>query len=370
MKRALYLDRIRIILTCLVMVHHTLISFGANGGWYYISSDLATGRTQMFLSLWVSVEQAFFMSYFFLISALLMPTSFDRKGFGKFVKDRLVRLGLPLVFYLTLLHPTVAWLVEMHKGNPVTWWQVVVYIFTKQPEPGPMWFVLALMCFELLYALWRRVTDGPSPVAPAVRETKPVNWYKFAWNVVVFTLGTGLIAFAVRLVWPAGKAFYGMQWGYFTLYVAMYIVGIVANRRNWLERLSVKQAKPWFYLAIAAIVIMLGVVWKDVPRPDGSGGWNYSALFYAMWEPFICVGFCFFFTLICRDHWNSPSPFVTRMSKASFQAFVWHPLTVVLATFVMESTPLPVLLKIAGTLLMAVPASFGLGTLLNLKRRN
>lgn len=347
------------------MVHHIFITFGANGGWYYYAPDLATGRTVMFLSVWVSVEQAYFMSFFFLISALLMPTSYDKKGFGKFFKDRLLRLGVPFLVYVTLIHPTVAYLVEVHNGSTVTWWQVASYIFTKQPEPGPMWFVLALMCFELIYALFRLITDSShKPVVTPTPQYKPINTFRFAGSVALVIVGTGLVAFFLRLLWPTGKAFYGMQWGYFPLYIAMYVIGIVANRRNWLERLKVRQAKPWFYLSMAAIVLMIGLMWEPRPMPNASGGWNYAALIYAMWEPFICVGFCFFFTLICRDHWNDPSRFAVRMSKASFPAFILHPLAVVLATFVMESTPLPVIAKIAGTLLIAITTTFAAGTLL------
>lgn len=43
MTRAYYIDRIRVILTALVIFHHTTITYGAPGGWYYV--ELPTAAT-------------------------------------------------------------------------------------------------------------------------------------------------------------------------------------------------------------------------------------------------------------------------------------------------------------------------------------
>jgi surface polysaccharide O-acyltransferase-like enzyme len=180
-------------------------------------------------------------------------------------------------------------------------------------------------------------------------------------------VGTGIVAFLVRLGYPAGKNFFGLQFGYFPLYIAMYIVGIVAARRHWTEKLTLRQSKPWFYLSIAAILVLMIVMMQNAGNDlsSFSGGWNTSALFYAMWEPVVCVGFCFFITLLARDHMNRPDNFVTKMSKASYPAYIIHPLIVVLSTFVLESLHVSPYLKIAGVCLLAVPVCFGAGVLFN-----
>lgn len=45
--------------------------------------------------------------FFFLISGFFTPASFDRKGGRAFVRDRLLRLGVPLLVFLLLLRPLV-----------------------------------------------------------------------------------------------------------------------------------------------------------------------------------------------------------------------------------------------------------------------
>ncbi len=60
--RMFFVDNLRILLTILVISHHISITYGA-------------------------------------------PGSYDRKGGGKFLKDRLMRLGIPLVFYMVVIDP-------------------------------------------------------------------------------------------------------------------------------------------------------------------------------------------------------------------------------------------------------------------------
>ena len=89
----------------LVFYHHSAVAFGASGGWYYISKETTTGLTQGLLSASMGIDQSYFMSLFFFISAYLMPFSFDRKGMKSFIYDRLNRLGIPLLIYSFLVNP-------------------------------------------------------------------------------------------------------------------------------------------------------------------------------------------------------------------------------------------------------------------------
>lgn len=287
--RSYYLDRIRILLTALVIFHHSAIAFGASGGWYYISPQTTSGLTQMLLSALMAIDQSFFMSLFFFISALLMPSSYDRKGFALFIGDRLKRLGIPLMAYIFLIHPALCFLIYRHTGNHElgfgAFWKIIV---TQHAEPGPMWFVLTLLLFETAYALYRRF--GKLRASTLFPSAKPT-----AWSVVVFMAAAGLGAFTIRLFYPTGTNFFGLQFGYFSLYVLMYAAGILAARKKWLDQFGKADAWRWFIPACIAVPIML---WMMGSHADNlapfSGGVNPQALFYAMWEPVMCVGISLF----------------------------------------------------------------------------
>jgi len=355
MTRSYYIDRLRILLTILVIFHHSAITFGASGGWYYVSHETTQGVTQMILSLFMAIDQAFFMSCFFFISALLMPTSYDKKGFGKFMKDRLVRLGIPLAVYTLLLHPTLVYGIHKYLSKETGSFQHFLWIIdTKYAEPGPMWFVLTLLIFETIYALYRHFSKKDY-------ELKPEGKLPSVAQIILFILGTGALAFAVRLFYPTGKNFFGLQFGYFVLYIAMYALGVVANRNNWMERFTLRQARPWFIASLAAIpAIVVALLLSKTPEAMGkfSGGMNLSALVYAMWEPIICVGFCFFLLMYFKKQLNKPNKFVLVASADSYAAYIIHPLIVVGFTFLSEQIAMPPLARLAFVLALGIPTCF------------
>lgn len=361
MTRAYYIDRLRIILTILVIFHHSAIAFGASGGWYYVTPVATTGVASMILSLFMAIDQAFFMSLFFFISALLMPDSFNRKGFGKFFTDRLIRLGIPLAIYTLLLHPTLVYGIHKYLDKPTgSWFHFISIIITKYAEPGPMWFVLTLLIFETIYALYRYFSNRNILV-------KKDGKLPSAGQIILFIIGAGVLAFMVRLFYPTGKNFFGLQFGYFVLYIAMYIIGLIANRNHWIERLTLKQALPWFItslVAIPVIIVALAFSQKTDTMNNFSGGMNLMAFFYAMWEPFICVGFCFFLLIYFRQYLNKPNKFVLAASADSYAAYIIHPLLVVGFTFLSEKLTWPPLGRLFFVLVLAIPTCFFLARLI------
>ena len=106
--RLLFIDNIRVFLTILVLLHHLMIIYSGTGRFYYNEGrqDALTG----FAGGWFcSVNQAYFMGLFLLISAYFVPGSYDRKGAGRFVMDRLIRLGIPLAVYSWIIVPLFAY---------------------------------------------------------------------------------------------------------------------------------------------------------------------------------------------------------------------------------------------------------------------
>lgn len=360
-QRAYYLDRLRIFLTMLVIFHHTAIAFGASGGWYYKTPDITTGMAQTILTLFMAVDQAYFMSFFFFISAVLMPDSFERKGFRRFLSDRFIRLGVPLLVYILVLHPTLVFAIFKYLGRETgSWLEFVTTIITRYAEPGPMWFVLTLLLFECLYAVFARFAGKTT----LVKKTKSLP---APWTIGLFILITGVLAFGVRFVYPSGKNFFGLQFGYFVLYIAMYLAGILANRRNWLEILTNRKAMPWFIASLAAIpVLVVALFMSSSPeaRNGFSGGFNVRALTYALWEPVICVGFCLFLLAWFKRHFNQPNRRVLALSGHSYTAYIIHPFMVVGCTMLSEYCPWPPLVRMVLVLLLALPGSFALAALI------
>jgi peptidoglycan/LPS O-acetylase OafA/YrhL len=94
-----FIDRLRVVLTVLVIVHHAAITYGGSGGWFYREVTDGGLPSSMTLTLLTAVNQAFFMGMFFLLAGYFTPASLAKKGAARYLGDRLIRLGVPLVIF-------------------------------------------------------------------------------------------------------------------------------------------------------------------------------------------------------------------------------------------------------------------------------
>ncbi|MCR8559373.1 acyltransferase [Mucilaginibacter sp. BJC16-A38] len=324
-KKIYYIDHLKVVLTVLVILHHSFITFGAPGGWYYTQKTTQMGAL-IPMTMFVAVNQAFFMGFFFFLSAYFIGPSFNKKGAAKFVSDRLLRLGLPLVFYSFILSPLLSYLVYYFAdGNHITSLQYLGG-FHHWIDFGVLWFVAALLLFTLTYVLWRLVIkNGPSKNMPAPSTGK-----------IIFTaVVVGAVSFLVRTVFPTGWVLnpLGFQPAHFSQYIALFIFGLIAYRNNWLNTLSFKAGKRMLALVIVLILffpVFYAIKLKlDMPLEWFSGGWHWQSLLYAVWEQ--VLGFSIITMLLSygKALWNRSSVILDKLSRYTFAVYIFHPLVLI-----------------------------------------
>src|SRR6185369_10018497 len=76
----LYIDRLRSVMTALVILHHTAITYGAAGSWFYNELHPSGSTSSLLLTLFCATQQAYFMGFFFLLAGYFTPASLERKG--------------------------------------------------------------------------------------------------------------------------------------------------------------------------------------------------------------------------------------------------------------------------------------------------
>ena len=97
--RLFFVDHWRVGLAILVVLHHVAMVYGASIPFYYMEPPLTDPLAYLALLVFALLNQAWFMGAFFLIAGYFAPGSFDRKGVGSFLKDKLVRLGIPALVF-------------------------------------------------------------------------------------------------------------------------------------------------------------------------------------------------------------------------------------------------------------------------------
>jgi fucose 4-O-acetylase-like acetyltransferase len=153
-------DALRAAVTLLVVLHHTAITYGAIGGWYYKEIAPYASAGGQLLVLFCTVNQAWFMGLFFLLAGYYTPPALSHHGAIGFARSRLIRLGIPLAVYFLLLSPLTNALAATARGRPFT--HAFIYIWTHgELEPGPLWFAEALLIFSALWLAWRSLAPAP-----------------------------------------------------------------------------------------------------------------------------------------------------------------------------------------------------------------
>lgn len=289
MKRLYYLDNLKVCLTVLVIMHHAGQAYGNGGAWAYTPSNPA--EFMPWIWHFFSTNAAFFMGLYFFISGYFVPRSFDKQRSKQFVHKKLLRLGIPLLFM----------------GG-------IISILSGKPEIGHMWFVESLLVFSLVYAVIRHW------VSPIEKEcsSKP--------NIIgllIVALLMGIGSYFIRQVspqdhwiWPFGIIPLPMEPAHYLQYVMMFILGILAYRFQWLDKMSNS-------VGFIALLIGMGLAIGNYLR-DG-GAWNaFVWQWFGIYESLMCVFISFGLIWLFRQCVSATSRLWQWCAAQSYGAYVFH----------------------------------------------
>ena len=356
-QRDLYIDRLRTVMTVMVILHHTAITYGAPGGWFWTELKPSAAPSSLLLTLFVSTNQAYFMGVFFLLAGYFTPASLERKGYARFIADRFLRLGVPLLAFGLILGPATVGIVNLAQGYG--FWSAVRYLWHhKEFINGPLWFAQALLIFSLVYCGWRAVAGAA--LAQAQRTPRPVPAYRW-W--LVSAIGVATAALAIRQFAPTGKNVFGLQLGYFSSYIFLFAVGIAAWRCDWLRQLGWKDARPWLWtLAVAWPSLPVGILalraLNGGGSTDTSGGLSWASMLYAFWEPFVAWGLIAAWLLVFRERMNQPSQFWAWLNRRAYAVYIIHPVVLVGISLLLRGWAAPVLVKFGVVGVLACTATW------------
>lgn len=356
-QRDLYIDRLRTVMTAMVILHHAAITYGAPGGWFWTELKPSAAPSSLLLTFFVSTNQAYFMGFFFLLAGYFTPASLERKGYGRFIGDRFLRLGLPLLAFGLLLGPLTTGITNFAQGKG--FWSTIAWLWRhKEFINGPLWFAQALLIFSLAYCAWRPLFG--SRLNESGRTPKPVPaclWW------LLSALGVGAAALAIRQFVPTGKNVFGLQLGYFASYIFLFAVGIAAWRFDWLRQLGWKHARPWVIGLLISwpampVAIAVARATNGVGKSNFSGGLSWTAIVYALWEPFVAWGLISAWLLVFREHMNQPSALWAWLNRRAYAVYIVHPPVLVGIALLLHGWVAPALVKFGVVGLLACAATW------------
>ncbi|MEJ0024421.1 MAG: acyltransferase [Rhizomicrobium sp.] len=243
---------LRAFVTVLVVVHHSLLAYVgmapphrfAGGAMLWRAFPVVDKAVWPPAGVIVGIDDVFFMSLMFLVSGLFVAASVARKGRAAFLRDRLVRLGLPFLFCAFIVVPAAYYFAYLQSGgapglaNYWDAWRRIGYWPT-----GPAWFISLLLAFDVATAVLFLVL--PSWAARLGRLSATAGDHP--WRFFAAVLAASAVAYV-----PLALAFDPVAWTYWSIF-------------------QFQTARPLHYFVYFAVGAGLGAfgVGRSLLAPDG-----------------------------------------------------------------------------------------------------
>ncbi len=331
--RKAFIDNLRWSMIILVISMHAADTYSPFGNWYFSDKAATDGLAAMIFGTYQSFLQAFFMGLLFAVSGYFARASLLKKSVALFIKDRAIRLGLPVVLYMLVIGPVTQFYVagswRPAPGTPflAEWWRHILdgEVFS---ESGPLWFCVALLAFSIVYAVL-----APRFTTAATSDGRRPQLLTILGFMALMGAGT----FAMRLVMPEGRAVLNLQLADFPQYLLMFAAGVAAHRSGWAERLPSRDGRRWLLAGLLGgafgwvLLMALGGALQGHFDSYG-GGWHWQSAGKSVWEAFVCVAVSLGLLTLYRDWINSTNAVFAFLSANAFAVYVFHPPVLIAVT--------------------------------------
>ena len=351
--RLAYLDNVRSLVIFLVVAMHSAVTYSGIGGWYYKEGALEELSIfeMVFFAFGQSFLQAWFMGILFFVSAYFASKALAKRGPLGFIKERLFRLGLPLLLYVFIISPFIEFVLlgVNPENNFFENYILVITNFWWLDDTGPLWFVEALLLFCLVYAFFKRIF--PKRVEIQNVGTK---------NIIRTIIVTGIIAFLIRLVFPIDTSFCNLQFCYFASYIVMFIAGVLIGENNLLEKIADEKNVKWIRISLVIglpiwfFIVIFGGVLEGIYY--FKGGFYWQSFAYALWEALTAIGFSIGLIAFFRKKVNIANKFSCLMKDNAFGIYCFHAPILVSISVLLRHLVLMPILKFAVVLIITFAA--------------
>jgi glucan biosynthesis protein C len=357
--RFLYVDNLRLLMIIFVIMVHLAVTYSGIGGWYYKEGRSYGTISTLLFGYFQSFTQGYFMGFLFLISGYFVPGSYDKKGFGKFIKDRAIRLGIPTLIYMLIIDPFIN-AVLLHNVNSGSNSLLSVYLhyilsFQFIGASGPLWFAFALLIFSIIYAFIRYF----SKTGREYRNNAAPNLKR----IIMLILLISVCAYLIRLIQPIDSSILNMQLSFFSQYIILFIVGIICYRYKWFSMFNFKYGKRWLLSALAPGFVIWIIIMLTGGALNGGfdlykGGLYWQSAVYALWESFISVAMGIGLITLFREKYNKQNKLIKIMSDNAFAVYVFHAPIIIFLTLLFKPVMLIPFIKFLLLAIIGIPVCF------------
>lgn len=331
------IDFIRVIAFALLIFYHVGMFFVP---WYsHLKNDIVYPELEYpmyFLNQWR-------LSLLFLISGMGTWFALSRKNTWQFVKERFVRLFIPLVVGMIFIVPPQIYFERLDQGQVFgsyfDFWPLPA-LETPYPEGGGLswhhlWFILYLFIFSVLL----------SPALTFLRKKK--NSWLIQKSISLSTKGVGLYLYLIPLFfcrlylepyYPQTNGLFG-DWFNLVNYCTLFFFGfllIAAKDQFWQTVINSRK----LYL-VCGIIGFTGIVVLEKIIPDFIG----KDLIYSFTKVFNMWSWILAIMGYAATYFNKPTKWLNYANEAVYPFYILHQTVIIVLGYYLKYNDMGFFLK-------------------------
>lgn len=366
--RTLAFDHLRAFVIVLVVLQHSILAYMASA-----SVDRTNPVIGTFLvadsSRWIGMDvlavfnDVFFMALMFFISGLFVWQALARKGAGRFLKDRLLRLGVPFLVVATFVTPLAVYPAILATRGHVPYLAYWKAMLTRGPWPsGPVWFLWLLLAFDSIAALAYLAWPAADRFLKRRCSTlfgRPIAFFGLLIAVSLAAYLPMVLAFGPYRWFGQGLGPFWVQSSRVLLYPAYFAVGVAVGAYGVQRSLFADggplatASRRWRTVGLAAFLVAATVIGMSPSR------FVYGVVFVPA-----CTAMGLALISIFLRHADRTNVIWDDLAANSYGIFLVHYPFVIWLQYLLLGAALPAVVKAAVVFVCALGLSWGSTALL------
>lgn len=335
--RQAWLDWLRILAIFGVLIFHSAMPFATELNWHIRNKE--TSNILLEMNMWLHM---FRMPLLFFISGTVSYYMMQRRSAGGFIKLRMTKLFVPLVFGILIIVPPQVYMERLMQGYKGSFLHFYATMFGSGPYPQGnlswhhLWFILYLVLYDIVCAplfAWIVSVKGAGFRAR-------LGWFGQGARIYLFTL-PGIVVFtAFTLKYPETNTFWG-DWAYMGYWLLFLIPGFLCIANPLLMDSLERNRKRSFIIAFLSLIAINVVRWNDCSPWDVLVNWREDYRTYVFMALKAVCGWAWVLTCIGygKKNLNREHPVLAYLNEAVYPFYILHQTVIVVLAYYVVKAP-------------------------------
>jgi peptidoglycan/LPS O-acetylase OafA/YrhL len=350
-QREQWVDTLRVVLIAGVIVVHTATGYVTDfAGYYYDDERVTNSGVSIAFALLALMGALFGLGPLFVVAGWFSARSLAQRGAAGFMVGRLLRLGVPLLFFVLFVNPLADYLGNLWEEDRRS---LLGYLTVT--EFSIMWFVVALLVCSLGYAALRSVRPLPGQHRRPGRRSLVV---------AASVIGVGSLAVWQFTTLLDTQHLLNARVSAWTQAAVLFALGVLAAEAGWDGRLSGRAEHQLGRATLVGIGLTMLLVAYTGSRDQldmALGGINWASTSFAVLYGAVSVTYSLWCLAWVRRRWPTNGALMAMAGRGSYATYLLHPVVLVSVMLAFRVVPIGPQLKFLVVAVVAVPVCFAVG---------